>query len=358
MHFNRISVVLPQHSIVACSFVIALSVAGCTVVSSPATCSKDTNVTGCIGSSTGYSCSGSDTPTDSNSSLKCGTGSVGAAGATDYCCIDTATTTCNSDLSVACAAGQLGYSCTSSAPPQQTDTSLTCGAGVTGNGGTTAYCCTSTSAAVCNADATVVCPTGQVGYSCAASYTPQQINTSLTCGTGVAGIGGTIAYCCVSATTTSCATDATVSCPTGQVGYNCPAAYTPQQSNASLTCGAGAAGTAGNVYYCCASAAACVQDTTVDCSTVVSAGKVGFTCSSGEPNNTDPALACVRPPSGSSSQFCCSPNGVCSLDSTATSQCSGATPNGYVCTGSAVPSGLTCAAGVSGSEGTTVYCCS
>ena len=184
---------------------------------------------------------------------------------------------------------------------------------------------------MCNADATVVCPTGQVGYSCAASYTPQQINTSLTCGTGVAGIGGTIAYCCVSATTTSCATDATVSCPTGQVGYNCPAAYTPQQSNASLTCGAGAAGTAGNVYYCCAS---------------------------GEPNNTDPALACVRPPSGSSSQFCCSPNGVCSLDSTATSQCSGATPNGYVCTGSAVPSGLTCAAGVSGSEGTTVYCCS
>jgi hypothetical protein len=40
-----------------------------------------------------------------------------------------------------CTGNSYGFSCSGSAIPSQADTSLTCSAGVPGNGGLTLYCC-------------------------------------------------------------------------------------------------------------------------------------------------------------------------------------------------------------------------
>jgi hypothetical protein len=247
MNLNRVLCALRRHSLPASAFAVSLTLGGCTSVPSN-TCAKAADVTGCVGASTGYSCTGSDAPQDS-------------------------------------------------------DTSLSCGAGVREPSGVTAYCCIDATVATCGADPTVTCASGSSGYSCSGTDSPAANNSSLTCGAGV------------------------------------PAAN-------------------GATTYCCANVTPCAADTTVDCSTVVSAGVTGYTCTSGEPDSANSSLRCVQAPNGTESQFCCSPNGICSLEFSATALCSGSAPNGYVCTGTVVPSALTCGSGIAGTEGTTIFCCS
>jgi hypothetical protein len=52
---------------------------------SSSTCSQDDSVTGCQDPSIGFSCTGSDTPSDADSSLNCSTGTPDGSN-TDYCC--------------------------------------------------------------------------------------------------------------------------------------------------------------------------------------------------------------------------------------------------------------------------------
>ena len=86
----------------------------------PATCTADGTVVGCVGA-TGYSCTGADSPDESDSSLSCSSGTP-SGGETLYCCIDTTTVAsgCGVDANiVGCTGGAIGFSCTGSAEPQQ-----------------------------------------------------------------------------------------------------------------------------------------------------------------------------------------------------------------------------------------------
>lgn len=103
-------------------------------------------MSGCNSPSTGYSCTGSDTPDESDPSLACSFGEAGNAGSTVYCCLTADTfssSTCAPDSTVAgCQPGSYGFSCVGSDTPDQTDGTLTCSTGVAGNAGSTLYCCT------------------------------------------------------------------------------------------------------------------------------------------------------------------------------------------------------------------------
>ncbi|HEY4016409.1 MAG TPA: hypothetical protein VGM06_23905 [Polyangiaceae bacterium] len=108
-------------------------------------CAADDTVAGCGSPSTGYSCTGADTPADSDPTLACSVGEAGNAGSTIYCCLSGSFTasTCGPDDTVAgCAPGSFGFSCAASDTPDQTDSTLVCSVGVAGNAGSTLYCCT------------------------------------------------------------------------------------------------------------------------------------------------------------------------------------------------------------------------
>jgi hypothetical protein len=103
-------------------------------------CATDTSVT-CTGNSVGYQCAGSDTPDPTT--LNCSTGTADGSNM-DFCCIPlTSGVTCSADSSVSgCQSGSYGFSCTGTDTPDQDDSSLTCSTGTPGDNGETLYCCT------------------------------------------------------------------------------------------------------------------------------------------------------------------------------------------------------------------------
>jgi hypothetical protein len=142
---------VPKHFVRRASLAIALAITGCTITTSSSdSCSIDPTVTGCTQGSSGYSCTGSTTPVSSVSPLVCSPGVEGSAGATLFCCVSGGAvgTTCAPDVTVSnCADTTQGYSCTGSDTPEQDYSSLSCGAGISGNAGSTLYCCTSSAGA-------------------------------------------------------------------------------------------------------------------------------------------------------------------------------------------------------------------
>jgi hypothetical protein len=246
---------------------------GCTASASAggtvsgSSCATDSTVTNCS-SGTGYSCTSSDTPDQSNSALICSDGVAGNAGSTLYCCFtgSTSDTTCGSDSTVSCPGGGFGFSCSNATePPTQAYPSLNCSTGASGNAGSETYCCTdgtsstgsssgtTGSNSTCAPDSTVTNCTQGAGYSCTGSDTPDQSDSSLLCSDGVAGNAGSTTYCCLtSSSDTTCGADNTVSCPNGSFGFSCSnASEPPTQAYPSLNCGSGTAGNAGSETYCC-----------------------------------------------------------------------------------------------------------
>jgi hypothetical protein len=185
------------------SLALAFAVTGCTITTgSSDSCSPDSTVAGCVQGSSGYSCTGAATPEQSSPSLNCSTG-VANAGSTLYCCIVGTGTSCAPDTTVAnCAGGSQGYSCTGSDTPPESDSALSCGAGIPGNAGSTLYCCTTGGAdggGICTPDTTVAnCMGPSIGYSCTGANSPPQSNSSLNCGPGAPGDAGSTLYCCTS----------------------------------------------------------------------------------------------------------------------------------------------------------------
>lgn len=103
-------------------------------------CSTDSSVS-CPGGGSGYSCGNGDNPETSNGNLECSDG-VADNGLTDYCCIEFTSTTCSPDENVGgCTGDSYGFSCTGSDSPDEADSSLTCGPGVAGPGNLTLFCC-------------------------------------------------------------------------------------------------------------------------------------------------------------------------------------------------------------------------
>lgn len=123
---------------------VAVMGMGCSSTSGPTgnSCAADTTVTGCLGSD-GYSCAAGDAPPDSaDPTLICSAPNVDGADDT-YCCYTSPTFpagTCayDSSLDAACTPDSLGYSCQGTDTPDQTDTSLTCSP----DQGSGDFCCT------------------------------------------------------------------------------------------------------------------------------------------------------------------------------------------------------------------------
>jgi hypothetical protein len=168
----------------------------CTDFMTPASCMVDDTVTGCTGGSYGFSCTGTDAPDANDASLSCSDG-VASGADTDYCCIDITTpATCSPDDSVTgCTGDSYGYSCTGSDPPDATDTSIVCSEGVM-SGGDTIYCCIDNTSTSCTQDDSVQCSTaGSYGFTCTGTDAPSDSDTSLTCSAPTAD-GGNSTYCC------------------------------------------------------------------------------------------------------------------------------------------------------------------
>ncbi len=199
---------------------LLLAIGSCTVTTgTTGTCSPDSTVAGCVASSIGYSCTGSATPDESNASLNCSSGTPGNAGSTLYCCAPLpGPGTCAPDSTIAnCPTSSTGYSCTGTDTPPESYPLVTCGTGIPGNAGATLYCCTSggtdagspEAGATCMVDPTVSgCAAGSTGYSCVGGATPLQTNGALTCGSGTPGNAGSTLYCCTSGGATADAGDA------------------------------------------------------------------------------------------------------------------------------------------------------
>lgn len=129
-------------------FSLLVGGAGCSVTTTPdssgPTCGPDSTVA-CPGA-TGYSCTGGDSPDQSDPGLICSQGKNGNAGSTIYCCAAafSGTNSCGEDSTVSgCEPPSIGFSCTGSDAPDdpEGDPTLNCSAGVPGNNNSTLYCC-------------------------------------------------------------------------------------------------------------------------------------------------------------------------------------------------------------------------
>ena len=183
-------------------FAIALGFTGCTVTTTNDQCSPDSTVVCSQGS--GYSCTGQQTPVQNDATLNCSMGTMGNAGSTLFCCASASSGTCGPDPTVAtCPAGSSGYSCTGSDTPPQTDSTLSCGMGSAGNAGSTIYCCTSggSDGGTCSVDPNAAnCTSGSTPYSCSGSATPLQGNPTALCSPGAPVDGGLTLFCCTGVT--------------------------------------------------------------------------------------------------------------------------------------------------------------
>ena len=326
----------PKESLIKVSLLLIMTaVSGCTVSSTEqggttggasATCHQDSNVAGCIAGAAGYSCSGSDSPDQTQGALSCSVGTAGSSGVTLYCCVDTSSvpTGCSSDSSVTgCTGASIGFSCTGNAQPEESDPSLVCSSGTPG-GSATLFCCASytPSAGTCKQDGAVQgCTGSSIGFSCTGSDTPMQVNSSLSCGQGASVSGGT-QYCCdaggsspppmmmmTTPTMATCVADLMVMCASPGNGYSCVGAATPMQTDATLTCGMGMLeADHTTLAYCCnaAAAPACAADPSVTgCPGVAT----GYTCTGGA-NPMTSTLLCGSAMAGANGamSFCCTTN--------------------------------------------------
>lgn len=118
--------------------------------------------------------------------------------------------------------------------------------------GCTSSTVTAAEPAGCSPDPTVTGCSGSAGFSCNTSATPDQLDSTLVCSDGIPGGHGLVLYCCVTFQSTSCAPDPTVqNCPGSSIGFSCTGAQTPEDTNPTLACGPGALGNAGSLLYCC-----------------------------------------------------------------------------------------------------------
>lgn len=153
------------------------------------------NAAGCSNGSTGYSCTGNVAPNTGDPTLNCGSGVAQSDGEVLYCCSGVPSTSCVANASVTgCTGGSNGYSCTGSDTPTQAYPNLSCSDPIQANNGSLLYCCNDTVGS-CAADPSVACSGSSTGFSCTGSATPDQTQ-SLSCSTATAGTNNELLYCC------------------------------------------------------------------------------------------------------------------------------------------------------------------
>ncbi len=149
----------------------------------------------------GYACSDPNTlPTEEYSLGSCSLGqAVGSD--TEYCCQPPSSfgSTCSVDTSVtSCGTGVSYYTCSGTDAPSSTDSTLACG-GSKRQGCLprhTACQPASTASSTCSVDSTITLCGSAVGYTCTGVGTPRTFDPTLTCGPGVAS-GSGAAFCCI-----------------------------------------------------------------------------------------------------------------------------------------------------------------
>jgi hypothetical protein len=227
---------------------------GCTVNAASTTqCNADAQVA-CTGNLVGYSCQGAALPQQDDPTLSCGTGVSEPNGDTGFCCGVQAGSGCAVDASTSCTDGSTGYSCAGMETPTDSDPTQSCGAGVSDNNGNSLYCCITTTTSSCAPDSTVAgCSGGSYGFSCTSTDAPSDGNPALTCSDSTAGPDGASLYCCVAFTPgTSCMPDSSVvGCSGSSFGFSCTSTDTPDQTQTSLTCSDPTSGPNGEMLYCC-----------------------------------------------------------------------------------------------------------
>jgi hypothetical protein len=163
-------------------------------------CEPDASITSCGSTAVAYTCTGAATPVSVDPALDCGSGVPGPNSTLSYCCNVTSSTTssCNVDTTLtSCGDVSTGYRCTGGITPTDTDATLDCGDGVDGGDGTAAFCCIQFSSTTCMADSEVVgCTGGSYGFSCTSTATPDQEDPSLVCSDPIPGTDGKSLYCC------------------------------------------------------------------------------------------------------------------------------------------------------------------
>jgi hypothetical protein len=236
-----------------------LLLAGAACSSKPGAADSCTKASGSFSSCTaaGYSCSGTDSPDKSTSSLACSIGLPGGAGSTLYCCLtgSFSPTTCAPDHTVpACNGDSYGFTCAGSNTPDKIDTSLSCSTVGTAGGSSTHFCCTTGASAPppgpCMQDSTLACSSGTVGFSCTGTDAPA--DPALICAAGSPANGGKTGYCCVDYSSSNCKPQlALQGCAAGSFGFVCSGSSTPSATDPAINCSTGTPGTKGQTLYCC-----------------------------------------------------------------------------------------------------------
>ncbi|MEI9954334.1 MAG: hypothetical protein WDO74_36530 [Pseudomonadota bacterium] len=115
----------------------------CCEVQNTGRCEVDASA-GCTDGSTGYSCSAGVQPHATEPSLACSAGVAGPNADERYCCIrfNGSAGSCTANAIVAgCTVNSYGFSCTETDTPDQTQTSLLCSSATTGPNDELLYCC-------------------------------------------------------------------------------------------------------------------------------------------------------------------------------------------------------------------------
>jgi hypothetical protein len=222
--------------------ILAVAASACTVsgVAAVYVCKPNSSVE-CTPGTTGYECNDTvTTPNDEYTLARCSDPSNFGGSTTYYCCPtpSSVTSTCAQDLSITCSGSATGYTCSGTDAPDSTDSTMVCGGGLP-LGGKTSFCCepksTVTTTSTCSQDpSTTSCPSG-VGYSCTGLDSPSSTDSTLTCGGGLPSNGLTY-YCCASSTTSGGSPDASDE----DAGVNMDASTTSDTPEETGLCSVGA----------------------------------------------------------------------------------------------------------------------
>jgi hypothetical protein len=202
-------------------------------------------VISCGANRAGYLCLGVDSPEKMDSAISCPSVYTGGSAC---CTLGAGASSCQADATVTCAGGTSGYACSGVDTPAQANNVL-CEPGKA-RGSETTYCCGTYTSPTCTQSTTVTgCP--DYAFSCSGTARPRDTDDRLRCSPGNESLGSTLFCCSVRdpAIADTCAPDPTLECG-DTLGYSCTGTKAPSAEDPSLTCAAPTP-FEGKFLYCC-----------------------------------------------------------------------------------------------------------
>jgi hypothetical protein len=253
----------PSLAVPLAALCVVITVGCGPATSNAGSCHPDTAVQGCDVGFVGYSCTGADRPDELvnvNKTIEgvvChGTGEILTSGAAGYCCTKS-TTSCAYDPRTACADPTLfGFSCMGTNRPDAFDPMLTCQQGIRAYGLIT-FCCGASVTGSCIRNTNVSCASGTLGFVCTGSGIPSETDLGMNQSRSEVPLicslpspdatarksDGTPAsdYCCFTPSAAppgaTCLQDQSVSgCSAGSFAFACTSVDTPSQDYPRIVC--------------------------------------------------------------------------------------------------------------------------